>query len=153
MRQLHGHAVDDMSEEERTANLSEMLGVRPVDVTNMKMRMSARDFSLDVTLDEGSDSTHLDMLEDTSDNSESLVAASEIRAGLREELAEAMTTLNERERQIIELRHFSDEPPTLREVGEGWGVSRERARQIEAAARGKLKKHLLEHGEVVIDAV
>jgi RNA polymerase sigma-32 factor len=154
MRQLHGHAVDDMSDQERTDQLAEMLGVRPVDVTNMKMRMSARDFSLDVTLDEGSDSTHLDMLEDGGPGTEALVAAREIRGGLKAELAEAIeTVLNEREREVIELRHFSDDPPTLREVGERWGVSRERARQIEAAARGKLKKHLLEHGEVVIDAL
>lgn len=112
--------------------------------------MSARDFSLDLALEEGGDATHLDVLpDDTGPSTESVVAQREMDEGITGDLAEAIKTLSPREREVIELRYLTEDPPTLREVGARWGVSRERARQIEAVARDKLKKHLVQKSDVL----
>jgi RNA polymerase sigma-32 factor len=139
-----------LSESERHTELARVLGVKESDISEMEMRMSARDFSLDLALEDAGDTTYLDVLPDEdSETSEALVARREIDEGINADLAEALKALSGREREVIELRYLSDDPPTLREVGARWGVSRERARQIEAAAREKLKKHLLEKSEVL----
>jgi RNA polymerase sigma-32 factor len=151
MQQQLGDNVDKLSVEERHTELAELLGVRPKDISQMEMRMSARDFSLDLALEEGGDSTHLDVLPDDQESSEALVARRQAGVALSAEIHEGMKELNEREREVIELRWMREDPPTLKEVGKGWGVSRERARQIEASARKKLKKHLLAHSKVLGD--
>lgn len=146
-----GEELDDMSPSERHQELADQLGVREKDVSSMEMRMSARDFSLDLALEENGDVTHLDVLADDGANTEALVGAAELRAGISDDLADALKVLNEREREVIELRHLGDDKPTLREVGKRWGVSRERARQIEAAAKEKIKKHLLKNSAALRD--
>jgi RNA polymerase sigma-32 factor len=152
LEQSLGPDLADLSDQERHAELARVLGVRPKDVSEMEMRLSARDFSLDLTLEEGGDATHLDVLpDDDSASSESLVALAEMRAGIATDLAEALKELTPREREIMELRHLTETPPTLREIGERWGVSRERARQIEAQAREKMKRRLLAQSEVLKD--
>ena len=142
-----------MSAEERHAYLADKLGVRTKDVSEMEMRMAARDFSLDLSLDESGETTHLDMLESDFESSDALVATRQFSEAIVRDLGDAMTLLNEREREIIELRYMSDDPPTLKTIGQSWGVSRERARQIEAAARKKLKQHLSAHSAVAREAM
>ncbi len=150
LEQNLGAEVALLSESERHAELARSLGVRESEISEMEMRMSARDFSLDLALEEGGDATHLDVLPDEAGpSSESVVAQRELDEGITVDLAAALKTLSAREREVIELRYLSDEPPTLREVGARWGVSRERARQIEAVARDKLKKHLVNKSEVL----
>lgn len=142
-----------MSEAERAEMLAEHIGVRTEDVTEMQMRLSGRDFSLDLALEESGETTHLDMLVDPqSATSDALVFDQEFREKMREEFSAALSLLNAREREVIELRHLRETPPTLREVGERWGVSRERARQVEASAREKMKRYLLEKSKVLHDA-
>lgn len=144
---------DAMSEEERCETLAEHIGVRKEDVSEMQMRLSGRDFSLDLALEENGETTHLDLLVDPqSATSDALVFDKEFREKMREEFSAALSLLNAREREIIELRHLAETPPTLREVGERWGVSRERARQVEASAREKMKRYLLEKSKVLHDA-
>lgn len=150
LEQSLGADVALLSEGERHQELARALGVRERDISEMEMRMSARDFSLDLALEAGGDVTHLDVLADEDGpSSESLVAQRELDEGISADLAEALRSLSGREREVIELRFLSEDPPTLREVGARWGVSRERARQIEAVARQKIKKHLLEKSEVL----
>lgn len=150
LEQSLGADVTLLSEAERHAELAHALGVRESEISEMEMRMSARDFSLDLALEEGGDATHLDVLPDDSGfSSEAVVAQRELDDGITVDLAEAMKTLSAREREVIELRYLNDDPPTLREVGARWGVSRERARQIEAVAREKLKKHLVNKSEIL----
>lgn len=152
LEQSLGPEMTELSDAERHAELARVLGVRPKDVSEMEMRLSARDFSLDLSLDEGGDATHLDVLPDNEGpSSEALVALAEMREGIAQDLAAALQDLSPREREVIELRHLSETPPTLREIGERWGVSRERARQVEAQARDKLKKRLLADSEVLKD--
>lgn len=152
LEQERGASLEGLSDEDRHEALAQALGVRPSDVSEMEMRLSARDFSLDLTLDDSGETTHLDILPDeTVEAGDAMVFRRELREGLKGELKDAMSLLNPREREVIELRYLGDEPPTLREVGERWGVSRERARQIESAAREKLKKQLLEKSRVIAD--
>lgn len=150
LEQSLGSDVALLSDSERHTELARALGVRESDISEMEMRMSARDFSLDLALEEGGDATHLDVLpDDDGPSTEALVAQRELDEGISADLAEALKALSGREREIIELRYLSEDPPTLREVGARWGVSRERARQIEAVAREKLKKHLVHKSEVL----
>jgi len=134
---------------ERAEILAESLGVKASEISMMEMRLAARDFSLDKALDDSSENTHMDLLVDESDGSEALVERQEIQEELSRSVSEGLTTLNAREREVIVLRHLSSEPLTLREIGAMWGVSRERARQIEAAAKEKLRAFLTERSAVV----
>jgi RNA polymerase sigma-32 factor len=153
-REMERNMWDEaLSPEERHAYLADKLGVRAKDVSQMEMRMAARDFSLDLSLDEAGETTHLDMLESEVESSDAIVATRQMSAAIAIDLADAMESLNEREREVIELRYMQDEPPTLKEIGKSWGVSRERARQIEAAAREKLKKHLMANSRVTQEAL
>lgn len=150
LEQSLGADVSLLSDAERHEELAKALGVRVSEISEMEMRMSARDFSLDLALEEGGDATHLDVLpDDTGPSTESVVAQREMDEGITGDLAEAIKTLSPREREVIELRYLTEDPPTLREVGARWGVSRERARQIEAVARDKLKKHLVQKSDVL----
>lgn len=150
LEQSLGADVSLLSDAERHEELAKALGVRVSEISEMEMRMSARDFSLDLALEEGGDATHLDVLpDDTGPSTEAVVAQREMDEGITGDLAEAIKTLSPREREVIELRYLTEDPPTLREVGARWGVSRERARQIEAVARDKLKKHLVQKSDVL----
>ena len=140
---------DLLSADDRHALLSERLGVRPKDVSEMEMRMAARDFSLDVAIDEVGETTRLDLLLDEGPDTESLVAAHEINSQLSGDIAAGMARLNAREQEIIQRRYLSDDKPTLKEVGASWGVSRERARQIEAAAKKKLGAYLVDNSRAL----
>lgn len=148
LEQHLGVEASQLSDAERHAALAEALGVRESEVSEMEMRLSARDFSLDLALEEEGGTTHLDALPDAqSPSSESLVAHREMQQGIRSDLHAAIAELSPREREIIELRYLQDEPPTLREVGQRFGISRERARQIESVARERLRRHLLRRSE------
>ncbi len=144
----------DLDAEARRDELATTLGVRKKDISMMEMRLAARDFSLDKPLDhDGGETTHVEMLPCTQRSSFAQVFERECRDHLRADLSAALSGLNDREREVIMLRHLSDEPPTLREVGQRWGVSRERARQIEASARNKLKRYMLKRSRVLGDVM
>lgn len=143
----------EMVPEDRLARLAEDLGVEAAEVHEMEMRLAARDFSLDVEVGEDGKETHLDLLPSVQESAEEGVGGREVRALLKKDVASALTTLSEKERMIVEARLMSDDPPTLREIGEQWGVSRERARQIEANAIKKLRGYLVENSAVLEDAI
>jgi RNA polymerase sigma-32 factor len=70
--------------------------------------------------------------------------AEEEEKGVRHDLlVEAMDDLNEREKHILAERRLSDDPKTLEELSQVYGVSRERVRQIEVRAFDKLQKAML----------
>lgn len=142
-----------MSGDERTSRLAEELGVEQNEVQEMELRLAARDFSLDVEIGEEGKDTHLDMLPSSVESAEDTVGTREIRGLLHKDVGEALKTLSDKERLIVEQRIMADDPPTLREIGEQWGVSRERARQIEANALRKLKGYLAANSRVLDDAI
>jgi RNA polymerase sigma-32 factor len=125
------------------AQVAEALGVTEADVDEMDVRLAGRDFFLDSKVDgEGGGTTHLEMLPAGNPSQEEELGDREERSGLKTLTAKAMEGLSEKERYVIEFRLMADDPQTLQEIGDHFGISRERARQIEANAIRKMKKAL-----------
>ena len=120
------------------------LGVSETEVVNMNRRMMmGGDASLDVSFNDEGEGQWQDLLEDQGPLQDEMVAEAE-EAGLRHALlAEAMESLNERERHILTQRRLIDDPKTLEELSQEYQVSRERVRQIEVRAFEKLQKAML----------
>ena len=88
--------------------------------------------------------TRGDRIADDRPGPESTVAEMELQERAREEIAEAMVELDPRERHIIQRRYLNRRPATLKELGESFGISRERVRQLEARAKAKMRTRLLD---------
>ncbi len=108
--------------------------------------LTQRDIALDAPTDERG--TAIERLRDRSESTEEACARAQEMTGVRAKLGEALLLLSERERRIIEERILSDEPRTLESLGEEMGVSKERVRQLEARARGKLRASLSDYQPV-----
>jgi RNA polymerase sigma-32 factor len=116
------------------------LGVTEQDVVDMNRRLGG-DVSLNSPIrEEGDSGEWQDWLVDDSISQETRLAESEEADIRRKALGEALTVLNERERRIFEARRLADEPITLEELADEFGVSRERVRQIEVRAFEKVQK-------------
>jgi RNA polymerase sigma-32 factor len=124
---------------EDDAEIAEHLDVRTSEVTEMSSRLRARDASLDLELVEGNDYTLLSTLADERENQEQLLAGKEQQHAARGMAEKALASLNSREQQIIQARILDDEPLTLQELADRFGVSRERVRQLEQNALKKMK--------------
>jgi RNA polymerase sigma-32 factor len=120
------------------------LGVSEDDVVSMNRRMAmGGDTSLNVTMREDSESQWQDMLADTGPLQDQLIADQEEKDVRHELLVEAMTDLNDREKHILAERRLAEEPKTLEELSQVYGVSRERVRQIEVRAFEKLQRAMM----------
>ena len=120
------------------------LGVSEEEVISMNRRMAmGGDTSLNVPMREDGDGQWQDWLADDGPLQDERVAEDEER-GLRHDLLiEAMDSLNEREKHILAERRLAEEPKTLEELSQVYGVSRERVRQIEVRAFEKLQKAMM----------
>jgi RNA polymerase sigma-32 factor len=112
-------------------------------MSRMLRQIDARDVSLDMTAHADSSMTMLDTLQDDGASQEEELMASEQQHGLNDRLGSALGALDRRERYIVEQRIMGDDEMSLAELGRRLGVSRERARQIEARAKRKLRKRLV----------
>lgn len=115
------------------------LGVEKQDVIDMNRRLGG-DASLNAPVREDGDGEWQDWLADDSDNQEAVLAREEESDNRRLALTRALGVLNERERIIFEERRLKDDPITLEELAERFGVSRERVRQIEVRAFEKVQE-------------
>jgi RNA polymerase sigma-32 factor len=132
-------------EGEDLSRIARKLSVKERDVESMSQRMGARDLSLDAPVgDEDGASTRLDLLACDAPPLDQELAAAQVNVLARSRVGEALARLSPRERFIIERRLMSDDPMTLPELGQHFGISSERARQIEARAKQKLRAELLE---------
>ena len=123
--------------------ISTEIGVPLHDVEMMEGRLSGSDYSLNATQsveDEGRE--WIDALEDDSAQASDLVEDTHDTAQLREWLVVAMQQLNDRERFIVRERKLREETRTLESLGNELGLSKERVRQLEAAAFQKMRKTL-----------
>ena len=123
--------------------ISTEIGVPLHDVEMMEGRLSGSDYSLNATQsveDEGRE--WIDALEDDSAQAAETVENSHDTEKLREWLLSAMAALNDRERFIVRERKLRDQPRTLESLGQALSLSKERVRQLEAAAFTKMRKTL-----------
>ena len=118
------------------------LGVRTQDLEAIESRITRRDMSLDDPAYNDTDETRGDRLPDDHPSPEATVAERELEAHEKDEIRDAMTELDPRERHIIEHRYLNRRPATLKELGESFGISRERVRQLEARAKAKMRMRL-----------
>jgi RNA polymerase sigma-32 factor len=112
----------------------------------MVRRLESRDVSLDSKVFDDSATTLADRLVGSERSQEEHLAANELGDHLREAVRQAVTVLDKRERYIVERRLMADgeDELSLAEIGRQLGVSRERARQLEARAKRKLKTRIEE---------
>ena len=125
---------------EHVATLSDQLGVTPTEVTEMNRRLSGGDASLNAPLRSESESEWQDWLADDTADQETRLAEREELSDRHALLIDAMKDLTERERDILQARRLQEEPATLEELSQKYGVSRERVRQIEVRAFEKLQQ-------------
>ncbi len=124
--------------------LAERFGAPAEKVVEMARRLETRDVSLDTKVyDDGQRSLVETLVADQNDQEEQYQRAEE-GALLRDVLVDAVQKLDPRERYIVETRMMADpeEELSLAEIGRRLGVSRERARQLEARAKKKLRERL-----------
>ncbi|MDG2243076.1 MAG: RNA polymerase sigma factor RpoH [Rhodospirillaceae bacterium] len=124
---------------EAADDIAERLDVSRAEVHSMNGRLSRSDASLNVPVGEDGDLDRIDLLMSETPDQEKVLAEEEERTVGQSLLRQALATLNDRERHIIEQRRLTDEPRTLEDLGVGYGISRERVRQIENRAFEKLQ--------------
>ena len=125
------------------AMLSERLGVTEDQINEMDQRLASTDLSLNVQVGEDSGgASRMDFLPALGPGIEDTLASDEIAGLVRSRLKTIMPKLNEKEVYILQNRLLTDEPVTLREIGERYNVTRERVRQLEARLLEKIRQHL-----------
>ena len=125
-----------------TEALSESLDVSEQDIIEMDQRLSGGDQSLDTPLGEDTDTTRLDFLPDLGPGVEESLANDQITDILLNNLREIEPDLNDKELAILNERLLTDSPVTLREIGERFGVTRERVRQVESRLLEKIRERM-----------
>jgi len=120
--------------------LSERLGVSEREIVDMDQRLDGWDVSLDAPLKDDSDTERIEFLSTQTDSIEDHVAKKQMETLLHNKIAEFKKKMTERELVIFEQRVFSDSPVTLQEIGDRYGISRERVRQIEKNIIKKMRE-------------
>ncbi len=136
---LQQDAGADSSVDGSDVELARRLGVADAELSEMEMRMAARDFSLDAPVSNEAETSHMDVLADDVPNQEAQLGAHEEQKLLRGAIERTTAALDDKERAVLDRRLLAEEPATLAEIGDGFGVSRERMRQIEGRVIDKLR--------------
>ncbi|MEL6180378.1 MAG: RNA polymerase factor sigma-32 [Myxococcota bacterium] len=122
--------------------LAKALNVRERDVTEMEARLAGRETSLDAPLVDGERGTLVDLIPSKGPEVDDIIAKRELSRSILHKLKEFEQTLGGRDIEIWRRRLMVDSPMTLQQIGDMFGVSRERARQLEARILRNLKKFL-----------
>ena len=125
------------------AMLSERLGVTEDQINEMDQRLASSDMSLNAQVgEESGGATRMDFLPALGPGIEDSLASDEIAGLVRSKLKTIIPKLNEKELYILHNRLLTDEPITLREIGERYNITRERVRQLEARLVEKIGQHM-----------
>jgi RNA polymerase sigma-32 factor len=127
---------------EHVATIADQLGVAQDEVVQMNRRLTGPDASLNAPLRSDSESEWQDWLADDTIDQETRMAEREEMGERHDLLTGALGELTDREREIIQARRLQDDPATLEELSQKYGVSRERVRQIEVRAFEKLQTQM-----------
>ena len=133
--------------------LAQRLDVKEGEVVEMEQRLANRDLSIDIPVGEDGESTLLHFLADNKETPEESFAAAEYRQVLGDKIEQFAGGLKDKELVIFRERLLNEEPLTLREIGERYGISRERVRQIEERLKKKLKDFLSREFKDIKDTV
>jgi RNA polymerase sigma-32 factor len=127
------------------ALLAERLDVSEQDVVDMEQRLAQGELSIDAPV-RGEDRAPAlgDFLAGGGESAESVVGDAELRRVFLEKVKAFLETLEPREQRIVQERILAEEPKTLQELGDAFGLTRERVRQIEAGVVARLREHLRE---------
>ncbi len=125
---------------EHVKKIAAELDVPEADVVSMNRRLAAADHSLNAPLRADSEGEWQDWLVDETDDQETRLSERQELGVRRDLLRDAMAHLNERERDILAARRLKEEPATLEDLSQRYGISRERVRQIEVRAFDKLQR-------------
>lgn len=120
--------------------LSERLGVSEREIVDMDQRLDGWDVSLDAPLKDDSDTERIEFLSTDAVSAEDKVAKKEIEVLLHNKIDEFRKNMTDREKEIFDLRIFSDTPVTLQEIGDRYAISRERVRQVEKNIIKKMRE-------------
>jgi RNA polymerase sigma-32 factor len=123
---------------DQVKSIAKSLGVEEQEVIDMNRRLGG-DASLNAPVREEGEGEWQDWLVDDSTSQETVLAESEERENRSKALRKALGVLNDRERRIFEARRLAEDPVTLEELSDEFGVSRERVRQIEVRAFEKVQ--------------
>ncbi|MDR2302956.1 MAG: RNA polymerase factor sigma-32 [Deltaproteobacteria bacterium] len=124
--------------------LAERLGVSEDVVKEMDMRMSSgREISLDAPVTPGDNKTHISLLPSNDEGADDVLSNNQMMDLVSKNLDQLKEKLSERELIILNKRLLTDNPVTLQELGEEFGVTRERIRQLEDKLKKTIKKYLL----------
>ena len=129
--------------------IAQRLDVKESEVIEMDQRLSGRDVSTDAPMAQGESLTLLNTLTDDSPTPEEHLAEEEYRDAVKARLKAFGEGLKDKERVVFRERLMAEQPLTLREIGERYGISRERVRQIENRVKKKLKSYLSAEFEVL----
>lgn len=126
------------------AEIAKRLKVDEAEVIEMDRRLSRSDASLDAPVGEGEDktTTRLELLPALGGSPDSIAEDAQLQEILHEKLDQFRSTLTGKDIAIFDKRLVADEPLTLQQLGDEFGVSRERVRQLEARLTGRLRDYL-----------
>jgi RNA polymerase sigma-32 factor len=129
--------------DEHVEEISKRLDVNSYEVVNMNRRLMGHEKSLNDPIKAGETDEWQDWLVDDRLDQELIVSQKQEFNDKKELLYEAMTILNDREKEILESRRLAENPKTLEELSKRYKISRERIRQIETKAFEKLQKNMI----------
>lgn len=133
-------ALDTLGKEQNLSEIAKKLDIPEEEVRVMAQRLSGRDISLDRPIDDDTPTSLNDFQKATTEfSTDELLANEELISILQEKVAELEPDLSEREKIILKERLLNEEPLTLQEIGEKYGITREAVRQMEVRLLKKIK--------------
>jgi RNA polymerase sigma-32 factor len=144
LKAARGEFDDDTISEEAVDSVAHVLGVRRDEVVDMNARLARNHYSLNAAVSEDGQIDWQDTLVDESPDQEEQLIDEDQTAWRRVLLRDGLAQLSDRERDILVRRRIDEDHRTLADLSKKYGVSRERIRQIEVAAYGKLRQAMLE---------
>jgi RNA polymerase sigma-32 factor len=131
--------LEQLTESGNLKDLSRELGIEEKNIKSMAERLSGRDLSLSVALDEDSGASFLDLQRAEGLPPDELISKKEELKLLREKVEQIKSQLNPKELLLLEERLLADEPATLQEIADRFGITREAVRQNEARLVTKIR--------------